>query len=553
MTSTSTSAKRLTPCGIGAVRPAADLLLTARERERAGRLDEAIERYERAIAEAEAGGEYTVLSEGLRRLAIVRHQRGEREQARGLCERSFEVARATSNDLLSGEALNTLGAMQLREGELHEARKNFLRALGLGGTSRELRARAEQNLGIIADIHGDFQNALAHYTRSLGEYQALEDEHGCAIAYHNMGLVSRAQGKMDDADQYFQRSLTIAERAGDVRLQGACLANRAEVYLRVKRFEDARKDAEESLAIFDRLGFREHKANAYKVIGTYYRETGRPALAESRLRAAIDLAVSVGSVLRQAEATRELGIVYQGMGRNQEALAMLNSAHKLFGQLDARVDLINVDGLTAELEGTYLAVVRQWGESIESSDSYTYGHCERVAENAVAVARALGLDEQEQTTIRLGAYLHDLGKVKVPHEVLNKAGPLTRDEFEVIQMHPVWGVELLSKIEFPWDIKPIIRWHHEKYDGTGYPDRLRGDEIPLAAQIVGIVDVFDALTTTRSYRAAMTTDEAAAVITKERHSWSPEVFDAFMKVLAEGQSEVDGEAASDPAAGLRAA
>jgi putative nucleotidyltransferase with HDIG domain len=144
----------------------------------------------------------------------------------------------------------------------------------------------------------------------------------------------------------------------------------------------------------------------------------------------------------------------------------------------------------------------------------------------------MGLDALQVTTIRLGAYLHDLGKVKVPHEILNKPGPLTRDEFEVIQMHPVWGMEMLDGIEFPWDLKPIIRWHHEKADGTGYPDRLRGDEIPLSAQIVGIVDVYDALTTSRAYRAAMTHEAAMAQIEKMRASWSERVYDAFIRAMA---------------------
>jgi putative nucleotidyltransferase with HDIG domain len=346
-------------------------------------------------------------------------------------------------------------------------------------------------------------------------------------------MVSADRQLFDDADGYFRQSLEIAERAGDVRLQGLCLLNHADVHVARQRFEEARKNAEASLAIFDQLGARDHKASAYRVIGVVYRETGRPALAESRLRSAIELSVASGSVLLEAESTRELAIVYQVMGRNQEALTLLNAAHRLFRRLDARIDLINVGGKVAELEGTYLAVVREWGQSIESSDSYTFGHCERVADNALAVAKVLGLDETEQTTIRLGAYLHDLGKVKVPHEILNKPGPLTREEFEVVQMHPVWGIEMLANVEFPWDIKPIIRWHHEKYSGAGYPDRLRGDEIPLSAQIVGIVDVYDALTTTRSYRRAMTTEEALAEITKCRGSWSDRVFDAFIRVLGE--------------------
>jgi len=95
-------------------------------------------------------------------------------------------------------------------------------------------------------------------------------------------------------------------------------------------------------------------------------------------------------------------------------------------------------------------------------------------------------------------------------------------------MHPLWGIELLAAVEFPWDLKPIIRWHHERYDGTGYPDRLRGEAIPVAAQIVGIVDVYDALTTQRSYRKALPHETAMAEIERCRSCWSPTVYDAFV-------------------------
>jgi len=217
------------------------------------------------------------------------------------------------------------------------------------------------------------------------------------------------------------------------------------------------------------------------------------------------------------------------MGRNQEALSLLNAAHGLFGRLDARADLVDVGRKVQILEDTFLKVVRDWGQSIESSDTYTFGHCERVADYAAEVARALGLDDHQVTTIRLGAYLHDVGKIRVPHEVLNKPGRLTNEEFDIIKMHPVWGVELLDGVEFPWDIKPIVRWHHEKYDGTGYPDRLRGDEIPLNAMIIGIVDVYDALTTTRSYRGAMTRETALAEMLRSKAAWRGDVYDAFMR------------------------
>jgi putative nucleotidyltransferase with HDIG domain len=371
--------------------------------------------------------------------------------------------------------------------------------------------------------------ALAHYQQSLLAFESVDDRRGCAIAYHNLGMVSADRELWDDADLYFRRSLEIAEQIGDVHLRGLGLLNHAEVHLARQRYDQAKQNAEAALGIFDQLGAKLDKADAYKVIGRVYRESGRHALAESRLRSAIELAVSTGSILSEAEADRELALLYQAMGRNQEALRLLNAAHRLFGRLDARVDLVDVSTKVNRLEDTYLAVVRDWGQSIESSDSYTYGHCERVAEYGVAVARELGMDDDQQTTIRLGAYLHDVGKVRIPHEILNKAGKLTPEEFTVIQMHPVWGLELLATVEFPWDIKPIIRSHHEKYDGTGYPDRLKGDEIPVNAQIIGIVDVYDALTTTRSYRPAMSNAEALAVIEKSRGWWRPDVYQAFLR------------------------
>ncbi len=513
-------------------RSAADLLHDARSRERAACIPEAVQLYEAAISTAERSGEKAILAEALRRLAVVLHHRNESARARDLCNRSYKVASALGNDVLAGEALNTMGGLALRTGAVEEARGYFLQALERGGQSRELLARVEQNLGILANIRGQLVEAVRHYERAVENYRATNDEHGSARAYVNLGIAHTDLRQYDWADSYFSKSYEIAERAGDVYLQGMCLANHAEAYLLRERYDQARRMAEAALAIFDQLDLRADKSEAYKLIGMVYRETGRPALGESRLRSAIELAVSAGSVLNEAEAVRELALLMQTMGRNQDALTLLNTAHRLFRRLDARMDLVHVGGKVAELETTYFDVVREWGQSIESADSYTFGHCERVAQSALAVARQLELDDTAQTTIRLGAYLHDLGKVRVPHETLNKPGPLTQEEFEIVQMHTIWGLELLAAVEFPWDLKPIIRWHHERYDGTGYPDRLRGEEIPVSAQVVGIVDVFDALTTDRAYRAALTFDAALAEIERCKAWWSDSVYDAFRASLA---------------------
>lgn len=245
---------------------------------------------------------------------------------------------------------------------------------------------------------------------------------------------------------------------------------------------------------------RSAPSGAYTVVGMVFRDAGRLALAR----------------------------LYQVSGRNLAALTRLNQSHSLFNRLDARVDLVDIAKKMTDPEGAFLSVVKEWGQSIESADRYTFGHCERVAEYAQAVAQRLGFDAIQQTTLRLEDYLHDVGKVRVPHEILNKPGRLTPDEFDIMKLHPVYGLEMLEGVEFPWDLKSIIRWHHEKLDGTGYPDRLRGDEIPLGAQVIGIADVFDAMTTTRSYREAMPREVALAELTRCRHWWRDDVLDAFM-------------------------
>ena len=492
---------------------------------------EAVQSYGAAIEAAEREGERRILAESLRRLGVVHRYRDEPARARELCERSYRTASDLGDAVLAAEALNALAGFDFESGAIEAAREKFYRALELGGANAELRGRTEQNLGILANTQGALVEALAHYQRSLQAFQSTGDERGCAIAYHNLGMVAADRELWDDADNYFRRSLEIAESTGDIHLQGLGLLNYSEVHLARQRYDQARQNAETALGIFDQLGSKLDKADAYKVIGRVYRETGKYALAESRLRSAIELAVGTGSILSEAEADRELALLYQIMGRNQEALRLLNGAHRLFSRLDARVDLVDVSTKVHRLEETYFAVVRDWGQSIESSDSYTFGHCERVAGYAVALARELGLDEGQQTTIRIGAYLHDLGKVRIPHEILNKPGALTAEELRVIQMHPIWGLELLATVEFPWDIKPIIRWHHERYDGSGYPDRLRGNEIPVNAQIICIVDVFDALTTTRSYRPALSHQEALIKIEECRAWWRPDVYQAFMRTV----------------------
>jgi len=152
---------------------------------------------------------------------------------------------------------------------------------------------------------------------------------------------------------------------------------------------------------------------------------------------------------------------------------------------------------------------------VNNKDRYTYGHSEMVAHYATALAQAAELEREEVKKIRLAAFLHDLGKVDIPEEILNKPGPLSAAEKELCQCHPVTGADIVQQIKSLEEIVPLIRHHHERYDGQGYPDGLAGEEIPLGARIIALADSFDAMITNRPYRRARTYQEAIEIVKKE--------------------------------------
>ena len=196
---------------------------------------------------------------------------------------------------------------------------------------------------------------------------------------------------------------------------------------------------------------------------------------------------------------------------------------------DPRHDLTFAGASTAER--AYLDVVREWGQSIEFGDHYLRGHCSRVAEHATALAATLGINAETRTTIFAGAHLHGVGRLRVPRAIQQKSGALTLNERATMRKVPVWGTEMLSKITLPWDVLPIVRSHNERFDGTGYPDGLRGDEIPLTAEIIGIANVFVALTSPRAHRDAIPHGKAVRMLGRFKGRWSADVFHGYLAQL----------------------
>jgi putative two-component system response regulator len=227
-----------------------------------------------------------------------------------------------------------------------------------------------------------------------------------------------------------------------------------------------------------------------------------------------------------------------------DVLAKPVAADELIARVRALVKLKHdTDKLeSVETVMTTLAV------TIEARDPYTKGHCERLAAYGAAVGERLGLSGDDLRALRRGGFLHDLGKIGVPDAILLKAGPLTPDEYEVMKRHTIVGDELCAGLHSLRKVRPIVRHHHESLDGSGYPDGLAGEAIPLLAQIIGMVDVFDALTTARCYRPALSLDIARERLRDDarRGRRRGDLIDTFFQVLHDTSAGKIGRHAVHP-------
>jgi putative nucleotidyltransferase with HDIG domain len=186
---------------------------------------------------------------------------------------------------------------------------------------------------------------------------------------------------------------------------------------------------------------------------------------------------------------------------------------------------------TDQLHASYRATVRSLANAVEARDAYTGRHAERVAAYGMEVARSLGSQLTEQPEIEFGFLLHDIGKVAIPDAILFKPEPLTLEEYRLMERHTVIGAEILRGIEFLGAAKSVVRSHHERWDGAGYPDGLAGEKIPFAARVFSVADTLDALTTERPYRPAVTLSTAREVIRGGAGSqFDPDVVAAFSDV-----------------------
>ncbi len=221
--------------------------------------------------------------------------------------------------------------------------------------------------------------------------------------------------------------------------------------------------------------------------------------------------------------------VYTGPVEFKDTVVLFSLIHDETARIKAEEEVL---ALNKSLEDSYEAVIEGWSAAMDLWDEDTEGHSQRVAKWATDFGERLGLGEREIVKIRRGALLHDLGKMTVPESILKKPGPLDMDEWVLMKEHPKKSLEMLSKIPSLKDSLDIPLYHHEKYDGTGYPFGKAGEEIPLAARLFSIIDVFDALTSDRPYRKAWTKEKAIAYLKEQRGiQFDPHLVDVFITMI----------------------
>ncbi|HLG51956.1 MAG TPA: HD-GYP domain-containing protein [Chloroflexota bacterium] len=189
-----------------------------------------------------------------------------------------------------------------------------------------------------------------------------------------------------------------------------------------------------------------------------------------------------------------------------------------------------------ELQRAYLETIHMLAAAVEARDPYTGGHLERVTRYTIALGRALNWSREDLNIAEMGAILHDIGKIGIRDAILCKEGPLTAEEWAHMREHPVIGARILEGITFLRPVIPYVRHHHERYDGTGYPDGLRGEAIPIGGRLIAVADAFDAMTTSRPYRQALPVEDALAELRRAAGSQlDPVIVEAFLAAYARGE------------------
>jgi diguanylate cyclase (GGDEF)-like protein len=510
------------------------LVQQAEAAEREGRGDAARALYEQALFSLKRKDDARLVSSLMRAIARTYVEEDEPDAALDCLELARTVGALSNNTAEVAHSVGDQASLIQQTGDFDRAEALHLeaRSHALDAGETRLAGLAAKNLGVIAATRGDHEKALRYHRTSLAEFRTLGAPKEVLSALSDMGLLCTELERWDDAARAFDEAAQIADALGDIPARVHLDVSRAELEIARGDFRAARTACEVAMSLSAQTSDGVARGEIERQLGRIARELGEFAAAEEHLSQAERIALDRADTLLEAQTSWERAELHRAQGRYRDALIHFSRGHRLFAALTGTNSGAEIDRLQSRLERQFVEAAREWMASIESKDRYAHGNAERVADLVCALALRAGVEARELFWFRMGATLHDVGKLVIPSEILNKPGKLAPNEWELVKRHPVAGAEMLAEMNFPAGIIPMVRSHHERWDGQGYPDGLAEQDIPRSARILCIGDIWDALTSKRSYKGLLAPEAALQIMRSEvGKQFDPDLFSLFEELV----------------------
>jgi putative nucleotidyltransferase with HDIG domain len=449
-------------------------------------------------------------------------------------------------------SLNCIGVVFRKRNNLEKAEYYYLKALSIRENTGDLPglAMSYNNMGILANESGNLESALDYHTRSLKLKEELADNRGISVSYSNIGDIYMELEEYSKSLEYYKMSLSIGEDISDEKNISTNCNKIGHIMALLGEYDDAFEYLKRGLQISVSIGARILESNSYKELSDLYKAMADYESAFMYYKEYSTLEQDIFSE-NSAETITRLQVRHETEQKEKEAELYylknvelqkeINDRKLVESQLVVQEHLLeervkdrtielqqSMQKLKKSVEGT----IHTLSKIIESKDPYTSGHQLRVAELARLIAIEMGFTEDNVEAIFMISLVHDIGKISIPQEILSRPGELSKLEREIVQTHSQIGYDILSKVEFPWPVADVILQHQELYDGSGYPNGLKGNEIMIEARIIAVADVVEAMTSHRPYRSISSLEDAIKEITLYSGKlYDPEVVEACRKVV----------------------
>ncbi len=506
-----------------------------------GRYSEAVAEYEKLLQYNQDKASLPRRAEVFLEIGQLLAKQGELESALGYVHRGLAAFRRMNHHEGICKSLRNLGVIYIELGEFEDAEIAYNEAIEMasGDNQRILYADLNNNLGAIKNMKGDWEGALSCYNISREVYEQENEVRKTAYTINNIGITLLEEEQFEQALKNFISALRVSESIKDASLSLILSINLTDLYIMRNDIEEAKRYCHNATLYLDSENLKNSQlAETLKLAGRISLLEKDYDAALNHFDEALEICRELGLQYFEAEVLYEKGNLFLQSERQMEALQLLESSLQIFSQMEATGKADKAESLINSIEELYLRIFESMAFKVDQKDHYTKGHSDRVAKLSLILAKELHLPDGEVKALVAGSLLHDIGKIDVPDEVLKKRGRLTTEEYETIKNHPDAGIRRLSGIKFPWEIIPLIRHHHERYDGKGYPAGLAGELIPLGARIICVADVFDALTSERPYREAFSPQKALDVMKREMGTaFDPLILETLIAAIDTGGAD----------------